>query len=806
MSNKIGRFEIISRLAQSSFSTVCKALDPENGQTLALKIVPLSSVADRQSLVKNVFEEADRSKPLNSHNIAALFGVGDEDGKLIAGSEYVQGNSIATNLSRKEGFSIWDMQDITRQVCQALDHAQVHKVLHHSLEPAKIMVQWDGTVKVLGFGISSMNSMAAAPTGIPEVLYYLSPEQLRGEVCDHRSALFSLGAILYEMATEQKAFSGQTPERVRAAILEGVPAYPHRVKPNVSQGLSALIMKAISKSPKDRYQSGQELMRDLEQCNASPAKTTVVPPAPRKPQAAAAAAGFAGKPPAAAAARGLAGKPQAAAAAPRVTGKPLPAAAPGITGKASIPRPPVPPKPAPKVSASTAPARPSVPPAPKIAVDPLMAEDDGSKASAPARRSFSEMEELPPLKDIFVSPSPAEKPASEQAESASVLPPSAFKKSAPEKPALQVREAAQRAVAEIRKTPPKLFMYAVSVAGLVIAVIVAAMIIHNYMADHENGSAPAAQAQPAQAKPAPAPSSTPPSTPAPPAAPPAAAQAQPAPAQPAPAPVAQQPEATAQAEPAVVVTEPRSSRKHRTRTPAAPKLGQLAVASTPSGAQITFDGHPLCQSPCTLTDIAAGPHSVAASKSGYMPVTRTIHITRGARTTVSLQLSPLAATLLVSSTPAGAAIIIDGRDTGRLTPTQFTVNKPGIHTVLVRRSGYLDSASSVNTQIGQSTIVNATLTRLGNTDDIRGAGGKFKKVFGHGGGSDMGIVSIKTQPKGAQIMVNNRVLEKTAPYDFYLNPGTYVIDITLSGYRSLHRVVNVQEGEKVTIQESLSRQ
>jgi hypothetical protein len=112
----------------------------------------------------------------------------------------------------------------------------------------------------------------------------------------------------------------------------------------------------------------------------------------------------------------------------------------------------------------------------------------------------------------------------------------------------------------------------------------------------------------------------------------------------------------------------------------------------------------------------------------------------------------------------------------------------------------------VNTQIGQSTIVNATLTRLGNTDDIRGAGGKFKKVFGHGGGSDMGIVSIKTQPKGAQIMVNNRVLEKTAPYDFYLNPGTYVIDITLSGYRSLHRVVNVQEGEKVTIQESLSRQ
>ena len=68
----------------------------------------------------------------------------------------------------------------------------------------------------------------------------------------------------------------------------------------------------------------------------------------------------------------------------------------------------------------------------------------------------------------------------------------------------------------------------------------------------------------------------------------------------------------------------------------------------------------------------------------------------------------------------------------------------------------------------------------------------------------MGIVSIKTQPKGAHIMVNQRILEKTAPYDFYLNPGTYVIDISMSGYRNIHRVINVEEGEKVAIEETLS--
>jgi hypothetical protein len=99
--------------------------------------------------------------------------------------------------------------------------------------------------------------------------------------------------------------------------------------------------------------------------------------------------------------------------------------------------------------------------------------------------------------------------------------------------------------------------------------------------------------------------------------------------------------------------------------------------------------------------------------------------------------------------------------------------------------------------------VNLTLTHLGSTDEIRATGGRFKKVFGHGDASDMGIVSVKTQPKGAQIMVNSRVLDKTSPFDFYLNPGTYVLNITMSGYRPIHRVITVEEGEKVAIEESL---
>lgn len=763
MPTKIGRFEIQGQLSRSAFATVYKALDTETKQIIALKVVALNNLADRDDLVKTVFEEADRSKPLNSHNIAVLYGVGDEEGQLLAGAEYVQGNSVATTLARKDGFSIWDLQDIARQICHALDHAQVHKVVHHSLEPAKIMVQWDGMVKVLGFGISSMNALAGASTGVPEVLHYTSPEQLRGEACDHRSALFSLGAIVYEMATERKAFAGETAEQIRAAILDTVPPLPHRLKANLSPALSALIMKAISKSPDNRFQNGQELVRELEQCNAS--ATKVAPPAAAvkpKVQAAGAAAGIGAK---------IAPKPSAPPQ-PGTTTKP------GDAGK---------PMPKPMASAA-APATAKPAAKPGFSVDPMMAEPDESSVSV-AKTSFSELEELPPLKEAFV-PSISPEPATEDAPP--MLPPLPGKKVV-EKQSIPVREVAQKAIAELRKTPPKLYLYGAGAAALLIVIIVSAMAMHNYLADHDGDTSRAAVAP---TKAAPPKQITPP--------PVAETQAPPQP-QPEIAPPPTQPEPTLTVEEQPQTPEP--NRRGRTKPQAAaPILAQVTVSSVPPGAQITFDGSPLCQSPCTLTDIAPGQHVVAATKAGFNSQSKTIHLKAGT-STVALQLNAVAATtLMVSSTPTGGAIVIDGRDTGRLTPTLFSFDRPGAHTVVVKRSGYLEETSTVNVQSGQAANANVTLKRLGETEDIRSPGGKLKKVFGRGESASMGIVSVKTQPKGAQIMVNNRTLDKAAPFDFYLNPGTYEINISMSGYRTLHRVINVEQGEKVAIEESLTPQ
>jgi hypothetical protein len=431
----------------------------------------------------------------------------------------------------------------------------------------------------------------------------------------------------------------------------------------------------------------------------------------------------------------------------------------------------------------------------------MMAENDEGTPAAAARKSFSELDELPPLKEIFVpsiTPSPTIPPEEEVAQVQSAA--QTVSKKPAEKPKVQVREAAQKAVTEIRNTPKQLYMYAVGGAALLIGAIIAGLMIYNFIQDHDFSSSDRAAVQQSPAKHKPAKQAAPP-TPAP-----VQTQAQ-APTQPEAQP------AQIEQEPAPVVTEappkaPRVSRgKSRKYVAVAPQLAELTVASTPAGAQISFDGSPLCQSPCTLTDIAPGQHVVAASRSGYLSESRTISLRAGASSSLSIQLGPLAATLSVASTPAGAVVVIDGKDSGKLTPTQLTLSRPGAHTVEVRRIGYLESSSSVNVQTGQTANVNVTLSKLGETDDIRSAGGKFKKFFGRGGDSaTMGIVSIKTQPKGAQIMVNNRVLDKTTPFDFYLNPGTYVIDITMSGYRNLHRVINVEEGEKVAIEETLQAQ
>src|SRR6202158_203198 len=274
MAMMFGRFEIQSELSQSETALIYKAVDTETNQVVALKTQSLEPLGDRaDAFVDTLIAEGESTRDLASQNIVLLYGAGEIDGQFCAAMEYIQGNSVATMLARKEGFSIWDLLDITRQVCAGLEHAATKDVAHHSLEPAKIMVQWDGMVKILGYAISNMSLIEAeSGKGLGRLMPYCSPEQIRGEAIDLRSNVFTLGAILYEMVVGRKAFDAADPVTLLSRIESEMPPSPSSVNSKIQPAVSALIMKALAKDPAERYQNARELLNDLETCKENSKK------------------------------------------------------------------------------------------------------------------------------------------------------------------------------------------------------------------------------------------------------------------------------------------------------------------------------------------------------------------------------------------------------------------------------------------------------------------------------------------------------------------------------------------------------
>jgi hypothetical protein len=856
MSTKLGHFEILSELAKSSTAVVYKANDTESGQTIALKAIQLSAFGEHAAALEQaLLAEAESTKALSSPNITPVSGAGTIEGQFCAAMEYVQGNSIATMLARKEGFSIWDLLDIGRQLCSGLEHARSHNIVHYSLEPSKIMCGWDGTVRILSFGVSSVGKFVQhVPGEVPSVQHYMSPELIRGEATDGRSNLFSLGAMLYEMVTERKAFDREDVEGLRQSILESTPTAPVRVNPKVHPLLSDLIMKALAKDPAERYQSGRELLDDLEKCKESkPAKKAEAAKSPAAPKPVAAKPAPAPRlaspaPVEAKAAPTRPAEPKAVApkvdtpaaaraeARPSVLAKPVSklavpkaaAAAAGVGGGdatrsasddaqsetpeidlsnefiSSSANATLDVSEAPTASMSAAVAdepevetfEPQVEDdGPKIAVDPMMAE--GGQKSSGGAVSFSEMTELPPLKEIVIPASPTPSPEPPPTQFAA---PTATRfqnsKKADEKPKIQPREVAEKAIKEIKGVPPKLMGYAIggAIALIIIIGIGVTIYVHSLNSDNDSSAGQAATTTDTSAQPEA-------SQPAPKRAP------APAPVQAAP-PVQPQPETT---EPEVTVSQPVVSSKSRNgkRKAAAAALipGQLAIDSTPQGAQVQVDGasDPSYVTPFVLTSLPPGQHSITVSKPGFGSDSRTVNVTSGNRATTVVHLAQLMATLIVKSDPPGANIYVDGRDVGTKTPAQVSVDK-GQHVVLVRMPGYIDETMSGQFALGQTFNFAPTLRSLGNTDNIKTVG-KMSKLFGgKGAQAGQGMISIRTQPKGAQVAINQRMLDKPSPVDVALDPGNYVVDITLSGYAPIHKVVTADKGGKVVVDEVMQPQ
>lgn len=863
MAKMFGRFDIQNEISKSESASIYKALDTETNQVVALKAQRLAPLGDRSAaFVQMLMTEGEVAQPLTGQNIAQLYGAGEIEGQFCAAMEYVQGNSISTMLARHEGFSIWDLLDIARQVCAALEAAAKLDVVHSSLEPDKILVQWDGLVKITGYGISNMSLISAeAGNGLGRLMPYCSPEQIRGEAMDQRSNLFTLGTILYEMVAGRRAFDAEDPVALVEQVENAMPPEPISVNPKAHPGVNALIMKALAKDPEQRYATAHELIKDLEKCketqHKAPAESAKKPSTIKVDAAAKAAAAmkFVGAAASAGGANAVSGaglpKPIArenAAAKLAAASDPKPevashkaetksfAARAGqgmggetrggsslagtssgagygenassgarliedpLLGDSAIEQAPsAKPHDVPQpssgynehesglsssgaVMSAAAPAEAETQTDGTI-FDPAMAESVAERKSV----SFSDMDELPPLKEPVFTPQPEPAPEQMPALQSSVSQ-RLSAKTKEEKPRIQPREIAQKAMKEVSTVPPRLLLY--SILGAIAVILVVAVAMYFHVRSEDDGLTAAPQpvktaSEAAAAMPAPA-QSTPAVTPVPPA-------------------IDQKPDLT-------VRQVRRHASKNQAPAPAPVPVvvpGQALVDSTPQGVPFELDGKsdPSWVTPFNVTGLTPGKHIISASKNGYSSEIRSVDVAAGGKTSVLFHLAPVNALVVVNSTPGGADIIIDGKPTHKVTPSQFAVEK-GTHTVALKKQGFLDETTTADLGPGQNFQYAPVLRALGDSEAIRTVG-RFHKIFGGAGGEStagMGTVSIHTKPKGAQIVINQRILDKMSPVEVMMGPGNYVVDITLTGFKPVHKIITVEKDGKVAIDETLERE
>ena len=266
---RIGRYDITAELGKGAMGVVYKATDPNIGRTVAIKTTRLDTHGlDAQDLLRRFKNEARSAGTLNHPNIVTIFDAGEQEGIFYIAMEYIEGQTLHDLLSQHRSLPVEKVIEIVRQVCAGLDYAHAHGVIHRDIKPANIMLAANGVVKVMDFGIAKTGGTMTATGQVLGTPNYMSPEQVKGKTIDGRSDIFGVGVLLYEMLTGEKPFDGQNITTIIYKIVSENPIPPRELDVTIHPGLSAVVTKALAKSPDSRYQTGAALVADLENYKA----------------------------------------------------------------------------------------------------------------------------------------------------------------------------------------------------------------------------------------------------------------------------------------------------------------------------------------------------------------------------------------------------------------------------------------------------------------------------------------------------------------------------------------------------------
>lgn len=267
---KFGTYEIVAPLGSGGMGDVYRARDARLGREVAIKVLAPDAIADEERRHRFV-REARAASALSHPNVATIYEFGESEGRAFIAMELVEGQSLAARIGN-HALPTRDVIDLALQITEALEEAHARGITHRDIKPGNIMVTPRGRIKVLDFGLARIQRDAgedatttlATRDGIAlGTVPYMSPEQALGQDVDSRSDIFSLGAVIYEMATGARPFAGENSAAITDRILHSQPAAIARLNQDTPDELERIVRKCLVKDRERRYQSARDLAVDL---------------------------------------------------------------------------------------------------------------------------------------------------------------------------------------------------------------------------------------------------------------------------------------------------------------------------------------------------------------------------------------------------------------------------------------------------------------------------------------------------------------------------------------------------------------